>query len=492
MKAISFLGAVLLIFAAQADAQEKKWAIHEWGTFTSLQNETGEAIGGINTDDEPVPAFVHRLAYFLLLQPTEIPSTFCQGAPHCHPDVTMRLETPVIYFHPPPGQKGIQTASLKVKFRGGWLTEYYPYAEPSAPGLRPEGYDATNFTGLFFPFGPLHSDTESKLEWDGLQIGGDWPVTNTTAHVWTSPRAVQCASVQTANDEAEKFLFYRGVAHIDAPLTISRDAKSGELLFRSQLKDVPIDKPLRLRSMWLVDIRADGKVAFRILPPVSLGPDARKIVAHTTATFESSDFSAGNLQKLKAALGTALVSDGLFTDEAQALLNTWELSYFKSAGLRLFFLVPRAWTDFYLPLETSLPADINRVMVGRIELVTPEQREKLARLSSYSVSRIQAEWQLLDTNFYASVAVKPNEFERLYSEEKPLSADISIPKTYQTYLDLGRFRNALILDESKRRPTPGLKSFISEYGLNAYRPVASLPTSRQEANKLLRTLSSSQ
>src|ERR1700732_1534358 len=39
----------------------KKLVIHEWGTFTSLQDEDGKAVGGINTDDEPVPAFVHQL-----------------------------------------------------------------------------------------------------------------------------------------------------------------------------------------------------------------------------------------------------------------------------------------------------------------------------------------------------------------------------------------------------------------------------------------------
>ena len=34
---------------------------------------------------------------------------------------------------------------------------------------------------------------------------------------------------------------------------------------------------------------------------------------------------------------SALVAEGLYTDEARALLNTWELSYFKSTGLRVFF-----------------------------------------------------------------------------------------------------------------------------------------------------------
>jgi hypothetical protein len=50
------------------------------------------------------------------------------------------------------------------------------------------------------------------------------------------------------------------------------------------------------------------------------------------------------------------VANGLFADEAQALLDTWEISYFKSAGLRVFFIVPRAWTDYYLPLKVSVPA----------------------------------------------------------------------------------------------------------------------------------------
>jgi hypothetical protein len=476
---------VLLLYTTCSGAEEKKWVIHEWGTFTSLQNEAGDAIGGINTDDEPVPPFVHRLAYNLLLQPTEIPTSFCQGVTRCHPDVTMRLETPVIYFHSPAAQTVVSRANVRVKFRGGWLTEYFPYAEPVAPGFRPAGHNYTNPASMVFEFGPLHSDTESKLEWNGLQIGGQWRVTNTTAHVWTSPRAVQSASVLTTNNETEKFLFYRGVAHIDAPLRVSLYRNSGELLFRSQPGDLPMNKPLTLRSLWLVDIRADGKIAFRTLPSVSLDHNTNKIVAHTPSRFESSDFSRGNLDSLKTALHTALVADGLFADEAEALLNTWELSYFKSAGLRVFFLVPRAWTDFYLPLETSLPADLNRVMVGRIELVTPEQREKLAEIRRFTPEKLEAEFGRMRTNFVALMGPNPEEFQRLYSGGKRLSADIPIPKTYQTYLDLGRFRNALVLDEARRRPTKGLTEFIQLYALTAHRSVENMPADWPAAQKLL-------
>jgi hypothetical protein len=469
------LALVLALLLAISGAAEDNWKIHEWGTFTSLQDETGRAIGGINTDDEPVPQFVHRLANYLLLQPTEIPMSFCQGAPSCHPDVTMRLETPVIYFHPPASQATAERVNVAVKFRGGWLTEYYPDADASAPGLRPQGYDFQNVKSVSFPFGPLHSDTESKLEWNNLKLGGSWKLTHTTAHVWISPRAARAASVQTTNSEAEKFLFYRGVAHIDAPLSISRYGPTGELLFRSQLKDLPTDKPLIIRSIWLVDIKPNGKIAFRSLPQITLDHNSKKILLHTPPDFSSSEFSSGNLDKLKTALHTALISDGLFADEAQALLNTWELSYFKSAGLRVFFLVPRVWTDFYLPLETSLPADICRVMVGRIELVTPEQRGRLREISRFAPATIEAEIGQMRTNFYASPAVGGEEWNRLYSEGKPLSSAISVPKTYQTYLDLGRFRNALILEEAKANQSPGLTNFIAWYRLQPYRPVEVFP-----------------
>src|SRR5271154_4391926 len=91
---------VVSLCAARGDeTKQAPLVVHEWGTFTSLQDEQGNAIGGINTDDEPVPFFVHRISYPLLFPPTEAPMRLVKAAPECHPDVTMRLETPVLYFH---------------------------------------------------------------------------------------------------------------------------------------------------------------------------------------------------------------------------------------------------------------------------------------------------------------------------------------------------------------------------------------------------------
>ena len=356
----------------------------------------------------------------------------------------------MIYFHPPPGAANGQSASVNVHFRGGWLTQFYPNAVADSPGLT-NGYR-------------LDANTTGTLDWDNLQIGGTWPLTNTTEHVWIAPRLVRAAKVRNSVGESERFLFYRGVGHMDAPLRISRDFAAGELLIHSQLENLPADRSLQIPCLWLVDINSEGEIAFRMLPSVTLDHDPKKVLERTPATFASQDYSRGNLENLEASLKAALTGEGLFNDKAQALLNTWQVSYFKSPGTRVFFLCPRQWTDYYLPLHISLPAQTCRVMVGRIELVTPADRAKLQQIAASSPAEIRAQ-----TSQFIKDGLEHNQDLRLVDDgEKPLSAIVSIPEDYQTYLDLGRFRNALLLDEVKKRPTPGLAEFIDDYGLRGY------------------------
>lgn len=470
------LGAGLSFALLPAHSQSAPLVVHEWGTFTSLQDETGQAIGGINTDDEPVPPFVHQLAGLLLLRPTELPGFFSKGTPRCHPDITMRLETPVLYFHPPPGQPTFQGVSVSAAFRGGWLSEFYPNAEAQAPGM------GSNYMA----FGPLRANTVGTLAWNNLEVGGDWSGPETSEHVWTSPRAVHAAAVRTADGEAERFLFYRGVAHIDAPIAISQDTKAAELVLRSQCPaEIAGRGPLAVKSLWLVDIAASGRVAFRVLPPVALEGE-EKTLARVSSHFGWWDYSAANREKLRTSLHDALVGEGLFDDEAQALLNTWEVSYFKSAGMRVFFLVPRPWTDFYLPLNVSAPAEITRVMVGRIELVTSEQRNSLRQIAQFSTNNIAADATRLMASFasrmtnqtslratsHSGNGMEPTALNEVFAGTRSLKAyGVSVPESYRLYLALGRFRNALILEEARNCPTPGLAGFISTYRLEGYRPL---------------------
>ena len=410
---------LLCTIALGAAAQPQPLVIHEWGTFTSLQDEAGRTLGGINADDEPVPTFVHGMNSFLIQPDGEVPR-FSKGVARARPDVTMRLETPVVYFHPPKGATLPITLDLKVSFRGGLLAEYFPFAQMG---------EVTNFNHLT-------SETVGTLAWNRLKVGTDGKGPKTSDHVWIAPRAVNAASVTATNGDSEKFLFYRGVGNLNSPLQVRHSADGQSLSLYSQLRNESLWLPtMKIRKIWLASFGADGKCAFRALPEVMLHVTGEKKLLKTSASFAAGEYSKENLRQLRQQMHAALMEDGLFTDEADALLNTWELSYFKSGGLRLFFTVPREWTEFRLPMEVSVPAEIKRAMIGRIELVTPAQRSLMSELAKAVIPRVpHTESGITYTNFVPSAAVKA------------------------AYQDLGRFRSALLLNELALHPTESLKA----------------------------------
>ena len=74
-----------------------------------------------------------------------------------------------------------------------------------------------------------------------------------------------------------------------------------------------------------------------------------------------------------------LVSAGLFPKEAEAMIETWRDSWFEE-GTRIIYLVPREMVDSVLPLRMEpAPATVERVFVGRVELLARwRQAEMLA------------------------------------------------------------------------------------------------------------------
>ena len=194
-----------------------------------------------------------------------------------------------------------------------------------------------------------------------------------------------------------------------------------------------------------------------------------RAIATFPADFSARDYSTENLKRVRESLHAALVRDGLYGDEADGLLNTWEASYFRRPGLRLFFLVPRQWTDQVLPLRVSGGADTTRVMVGRIEIVTPHQRDLLRQIARGPVSDSAWVQEAMKKaaggreDFY-----REEWYQKLMNGERSLtSLNIEIPNDYRAYLSLGRFRNALILDEQQRHPSATLAKFIEAYDLEA-------------------------
>ena len=97
------------------------------------------------------------------------------------------------------------------------------------------------------------------------------------------------------------------------------------------------------------------------------------------------DAAAGgpSTESLADAVVKALVAEGLYEKEARAMVKTWESSWFgeEGTGTRLLYTLPRRVTDKLLPLRINpTPDETVRVLVGRIDMLTPEQEAKLVAM----------------------------------------------------------------------------------------------------------------
>jgi hypothetical protein len=453
--------------AAQEPAPPARWTVHEWGTFTVLQDEQGHGLPGVNINEETLPLFVHRLqrdlspdshqhAPLLLLGTHERYAS--KGIPRSCPAARMRMETPILYFYPP--SERIEPIDVRVDFLRGWISEWYPDAEVRALGFE-ENEELPR----------IPREGASSVSWKQLRVGGNAEPPATDSPVWLAPRIPRPATVATPQGETERYLFYRGVADLSAPLRVSRSPHGAEdeLALRANARELAGTEPYTFSALWLVDVRADRQVAFRALPAITSTTDDDVVLATVPASFAASDYAPGHLRELRAAMAVELQKAGLFADEAEAMLDTWELSYFHSAGLRLFFVLPRAWVDEVLPLHLSKPADVARVMIGRIELVTPEQRAlvtQMARAAAPPTTRWYHD-RLNELPYPQRLST----IEALTHGTQSLeSLGFPVPEDYRAYLALGRFRDAIVIDHCRQHATPELEKFIAAYNLDYFHP----------------------
>lgn len=451
---LTAMGAVLLaMFSVLANDRSADGAapliVHEWGTFTELQNDAGTSLGGINTDDEPVPSFVHRVSHGLLAQTYNIPHDFrlllSKGVPLNYTRATMRMETPVVYFYPPNTQETPLTADVSVAFRGGWISEYYPNAEADAPGLKKMD---------------LSPATVGTIRWRELQVGAKGIIPETDDPVWTTPRLPQSARLVTAEGEAENYLFYRGIGNFSGPLRVTTDHDKQRLRIEMRSEELAAEQPEPIQGMWLVETLPNGTLAYRRVEP-SVAESAELSIAETNRQFAAGDFSAENKPLLHTDMHQSLCRAGLYPAEATAMLGTWDRAYFQAPGLRLFYLAPRSWVESRLPLSVTVEdqkasVEISRVMIGRIELISDRQRELIVWLKSHEPN---------DASWTRDIPDSParDEFYRGQSDFGDLG--VEIPKYYQNYLALGRFRNALLRHELSTAPSDHLVKFAQEHSL---------------------------
>jgi hypothetical protein len=213
----------------------------------------------------------------------------------------------------------------------------------------------------------LNNYVVGGLRWKGLRLHDTVVAPLTSSEIWLAPREVNSVSVFNPEaGEGEQYLFYRGVAHLDALLATK--TTRGTVAVSTPANLAWLEAAAVIPNIWLADVREDGVIAFRAHPAVTLKKESTGKSLASLKRFSGGDYTAAGAAQLRLSLKRALIAQGLFADEAEAMLNTWKVSYFQKPGLRVFYIVPREWTDYFLPLELSVPARVTRVIVGRIDL----------------------------------------------------------------------------------------------------------------------------
>lgn len=361
---------VLLASARSAHA-EALLTVHEWGTITTRHAADGVPQGGLNHIDaaEVLPKFVHTFEPSQAAGGTDEPFTKAPYVPG-RPDVTMRLETPVMYFYPQKGANLPRQFDVSVRFRGGILNEFYPNGEVEVALDNERFASKTQANALPAQWDghQLDNFVMSTLSWKGVHFADAAAGPQTEQKIWLAPRNVASKTIALPSGEAEKYLFYRGVAHLEALFQTKLSKQKLTILAPEHLHWLKPNS-MTVKHIWLVDVHGDGTLAFREQDAVVLSKAEPSKELAVLSLFSKTEYDSANVSRLRDSMKKALISSGLFEDEANAMLETWKESYFVSSGLRVFYVVPDEWPEYFLPVQISQPSELKRVLVGRIDLL---------------------------------------------------------------------------------------------------------------------------
>jgi hypothetical protein len=325
---------------------------HEWGTFTSIAGSDGQAVEWSPvTGPTDLPVFVEHFRN----------SGFKLGLRG-----TVRMETPVLYFY----SSKEETVSVSVSFAKGVITEWYPHAsrvQPTAELNNPVLRQAI---------------ANGSIAWDSVTIAPigrpEFPGKDESNHYFaarmtsSTPLRVKTA----AGEQQEKFLFYRGVSAFSVPFSATLDTDGKVRVKNHGDQEIPTT---------ILFERRGEKVGYRIGGPL-----------RNEAILEAPELNS-TIDELCRDLEGILVGQGLYQDEAQAMVETWKNSWFEE-GSRLLYVVPPSFVNDVLPLSIKpAPAQTVRVFVGRLELVTPAtQREVEAAFVAHDTATLEKYGRFLE------------------------------------------------------------------------------------------------
>ena len=349
---------VLVTFVAALGGQAPvAVTVHEWGTFTSIAGPDGKAmqwlpLGG-PTD---LPCFVrtYENRMYKVTTPANVGELLDYQQARSGLKGSVRMETPVIYFY----AAQPTAARVSVSFPRGLFTEFYPKADVKQSGAYQNILNTSPTMLATITWPTVSIQPGSKAEFPSDRDG---------SHYYAA-RETDAAPVRVYGED-EKFLFYRGVAGFDVPISTTLQ-DDGRVLVKN-LGSFTMPRVVLF-------VKRDGKMGFRIHDGLASMTEVAMAPPALTATMPA----------LRGELERTLIESGLYPREAKAMLDTWRDDWFND-GTRVFYAVPSQTVDAILPLQISpTPAAIVRSFVGRMEVITPESIAAVERALSTNDTRL--------------------------------------------------------------------------------------------------------
>lgn len=342
----------LLVFAVLAApvslrAEEPGYELHEWGVFLAPRNAAWT-----NLD--------------MKAEWASMPKEFYASFPRKNLAYRGPVLKPVIYFH---ADKPMKIA-LDIRFAEGVPTVWWPAAEyPNS-----ESVGIENERNLL-SFRPSLVDREAGED-RSPAAANPRELKVPEGHWVEALREVKASTVFCAGGrsqlgtswDAERFIYYDGLMKTPSAPTTTRDGAAvalevpGDVVWHDVMAIERIGKQVRVAKTWGGwDAMSDAKVR--------------------TVKIEMADARPEDLARLGKELAERLAAAGLNRDEADALVQVWKEGLFEADGLSVFYRVPQATYEKWLPLEAK-PAPKKTVRVGLVlhRHLEPELNERVKKL----------------------------------------------------------------------------------------------------------------
>lgn len=382
------------------------FVVHEWGTDTIVVGSDGSLQRGLHHEEEDLPGFVYdRL----------------KAGPLSPMSVTIKMETPVTYFY----SDVPLTVQASVSFPKGLLTQWYPAVSSFLPQIAapaalvpevPLDY-ADPVLDLSFPFKTdkcrqqFSAIAGGKLNWGtvsvlarGKDVSAALPEAPLDKFSWSYARDVDANPISTAGGESERFLFYRGLGDFELPVTVQ--AGKGRHVALTNGYSQPIGR------VFVLNVGSETAAFTQHWKGIAPGATLDDVAPSLDDAASLDDYEG----ELSEAVTQALDATGLYHDEAIAMVNTWKRQWFRTPGMRALYLIPQSWTDASIPLAvTPAPESMLRVMLIRVEVITPEQEASdVAALKAFdadnagSVAHFSALGRFAEPRLRRALALSPS------------------------------------------------------------------------------------